>query len=117
MLRLGKYLLLDELVAGPIGRIYLGEHTQLARRVALKLLPKRQMEQADFNTRLLTEARQICQLNHRNIVHVYDVDVELDRYVLVMEFPTGKNLAEHLAASGPMRFPAACGRLTSAMAA
>ena len=105
-LQLGKFQLLDEMEAGPIGKVYLGEHKQLARRVALKLLPKGMKERPKIAEKLLQAARRICALDHRNIIHVFDIDLDLDRYFLVMEFPAGKTLAEHLT-NGPLRFSAA----------
>jgi len=109
MLRVGKYRLLDELGTGPLGRVYLAEHIQMARRVALKLFPKKTKEAPDSTEKLLATARILSSIDHRNIVHIYDVDydAEFDRYYVVMELAAGASLQSKLTEAQGMRLTAA----------
>ena len=109
MLRVGKYRLMDELGSGPLGRVYLAEHIQMARRVALKLFPKKTKDAPESTEKLLATARIISSIDHRNIVHIYDVDydADFDRYFLVMELAAGTSLKTKLAETHAMRLTAA----------
>lgn len=107
-LRMGKYVLLDELGRGDLGRVYLAEHTQLVRRAALKLLSRELCENKDLLRRFLGEARLIASLDHPNVVHTLDVSSESDRYYVVFEYVVGRDLTKLVAEQG---------RLTAAAAA
>ena len=54
--------------------------------------------------RWLAKARELATLDHRNIVHLFDVDLEGDRYFLVMEWVPGSNLTQQISQSGPLSF-------------
>lgn len=100
-LRFGRYKLLDELGHSEMGRVYLAEHGQLNRRVALKILSRRLTADGDAVQRFLAEARVLSSLDHRNLIHVFDVGQEGDRFYLVLEYVTGKSFDALLKADGP----------------
>ena len=91
---IGKYLILDRIGAGGMGAVYLCEHLQLERQVALKVLPADQADDPAALGRFYREAQAVAALNHPNIVRAYDVDVEGRTYFLVMEYVDGVNLQE-----------------------
>jgi serine/threonine protein kinase len=91
---IGKYVILDRLGAGGMGAVYLCEHLQLERLVALKVLPADQAEDPGALARFIREAQAVAALNHPNIVRAYDVDVEGKTYFLVMEYVDGVNLQD-----------------------
>jgi serine/threonine protein kinase len=92
-LTVGKYRLLGELGKGPMGRVFLAEHGTLNKRVSLKVLPSRFSSQPDVLKRFLDEANRASALNHRNIIHIFDVGKEDEgRYYLAMEYVEGKDL-------------------------
>lgn len=99
-LRMGKYVLLDELGRGDLGRVYLAEHTQLVRRAALKLLSRELCENKELLRRFLGEARLIASLDHPNVVHTLDVSSEGERYYVVFEYVAGRNLTKLVADQG-----------------
>jgi len=104
---LGKYKLIDLLGHGGMGRVFLGEHTTMNRRVALKILPRRIGKDPAALERFLAEARNVAALDHPNIVQAYSVDNEGDRYYLVMEYVDGADLEELVNEQGPPEFDVA----------
>lgn len=99
----GKYRLLDQIGRGPMGRVYLAEHGKLNKKVSLKLLPSRLGSQPDVLKRFLDEANRAGALNHRNIIHIFDVGKDDDgRYYLAMEHVEGKDVQRLVDASGPL---------------
>jgi serine/threonine-protein kinase len=101
----GKYALLDQLGAGEMGRVYLAEHVQMNRRVALKVLSRRHTQRPEILQRFLDDAQKSAALDHRNLIHVYDVNQDGDRYFLVMEYVEGQDLQKLVEQSG--KLPAA----------
>lgn len=101
---LGKYKLLDELGSGGVGRVYLAEHVQMRRRVAIKTLTQSSRNDRGAISRFLSEARTIAALNHPNIIQAFDVDSDGDCYYLVMEYVEGKDLEQMVAEQGPLDY-------------
>lgn len=66
-----RYRLLSEIGQGGMGVVYRAQDTLLERDVALKILSKAGLG-TEGRARLLHEARAAAQLNHPNIVSVYD---------------------------------------------
>src|SRR5690606_27383029 len=114
---LGNYRVLDRLGAGGMGVVFLGEHFQLRRRVAIKVLPS--LGQDDVRrsivTRFVNEIRLIAQLQHPNIPWAMDSgemagpqDNPSVLYYHVMEYVPGKNLEDLVETEGPMSVTQAC---------
>ncbi len=87
--KLGRYTLVERLGAGAMGVVYRAEDKELGRDVALK-----QLHQPDkaLTGRLIREARSMAQVNHPNVVAVYDVGVFDDITYIAMELVTGESL-------------------------
>ncbi len=96
VLQLGshKYRILGELGRGGMGQVYLAFDQDLGREVALKMMRAR----SDAGTRrFIEEARVMAQLDHPNIVPVYDVGVaEGGRIFYTMRVVRGQTFAEVL---------------------
>ncbi|MGI2259693.1 protein kinase domain-containing protein [Shewanella sp. GXUN23E] len=93
---IGPYLLETELGSGSHGRVYKAWDPRLSRWVAIKLL-------YDFQADSLTsEAKLLAELNHPNIVVVYDLILDKGLPALVMEYLPGDNLAARLRRLGPL---------------
>lgn len=99
---LGKYKILERIGSGGMGQVYLAEHAMMRRRVAIKVLPAAQSNNADARDRFLREARAAGALAHPNIVRAYDVDQHQGIYFLVMEYVDGRSLQEIVARFGPL---------------
>ena len=96
--KISQYLILEKLGEGGMGIVYLAEDTVLGRRVAFKSLkPSDAPQYNQFKIRFLREARLASNLNHPNIVSVYDYGETEDGHpYLVMEYVKGKNLSDIL---------------------
>ncbi|MBT9556150.1 MAG: serine/threonine protein kinase [Myxococcales bacterium] len=104
-----RYRILGRLGQGGMGTIYLAEHLQFQRQVAIKVLPPpdpgaRDESGAVAHERFLVEARAVCHLQHNNLVTYHDFGVELDtgRLYLVLELLKGKDLSRVLAKEQPI---------------
>ena len=93
------YRILAELGQGGMGQVFRARDERLGREVALKMLPAELASDADFQARLLREARAASALNHPGIVTLYDLQSFEGRTFLVMELVEGESFSRW-AASG-----------------
>jgi eukaryotic-like serine/threonine-protein kinase len=86
-----------------MGAVFLGEHTRLDRRVAIKLLRTELSDNQEVLNRFFTEARATSVIRHPNIVEVFDCDIDArGRAFIMMEFLEGETLAGLLARQGQL---------------
>jgi len=90
---LGHYTILELLGKGGMGEVYLAEDTKLQRRVALKVLSKSLVGDADRRQRFEREARAAASLNHPNIVTIHSVEEANGVPFLTLELVEGKTLS------------------------
>jgi eukaryotic-like serine/threonine-protein kinase len=90
----GRYRILGKIGGGGMANVYLAEDTTLGRRVAVKLLHRRFVEDAKFVERFRREAKAAAGLNHPNIVGVYDWGQVGSENYIVMEYVEGDTLKE-----------------------
>jgi serine/threonine-protein kinase len=88
----GKYKLLGHIGSGGMSTVFLAEHSKMHRLVAMKLLPKKRVNDSSYLARFYREAQAAAKLDHKNIVRVYDIDHEEDNHFLVMEYVEGRDL-------------------------
>ena len=113
--KIDRYVLLDMIGQGGMGRVYLAKDSRLNRRVALKILSPERVNNPRAIQRFQREARVGAQLQHENLVRIYDEGEANGKCYLVMEFIEGKNLGALIAEHGPMA-PATAARLTRQVA-
>ncbi len=92
----GKYKILGKIGVGGFGEVYLGEHTQLRRKVAIKILLAAIAGQADVVIRFEREARAAATLSHPNIIDIYDVGEAEDIHYFVMKYIDGETLSQKM---------------------
>ena len=113
--KVDRYVLLDLIGQGGMGRVYLARDTRLNRRVALKILAPERINNPRAVARFQREARVGAQLQHENLVRVYDFGESNGRFFLVMEYIEGKTIGHLLSEQGPMP-PATAARLVRQVA-
>jgi serine/threonine-protein kinase len=99
---LGKYKLLRLLGAGGMSSVYLAENTSLHRKVAIKVLPVKRVDQGSYLARFEREAQAAFRLRHQNIAGAIDLDKAGDIHFIVMEYVEGTDLHAKVKAEGPL---------------
>ena len=101
-MQINKYILLDAIGEGGMGRVFLAKDTRLNRKVALKVLSQSRLNDARAIVRFRREARLGAQLQHENLVRIYDEGEINGHCYLVMEYIEGASVGHLLAGHGPM---------------
>src|SRR5436189_219155 len=79
---------------GGMGEVYRAIDTNLARHVAIKVLPDAMAADPDRLARFDREARTLAALNHANIAAIYGLERSGGTIALVMELVDGRTLAD-----------------------
>ena len=79
---------------GGMADVYLAEDLILHREVAVKILRENLAEDPIYVKRFKREASAAATLANKNIVEIYDVGQENQRYYIVMEYVSGQTLKE-----------------------
>src|SRR5690348_5667242 len=106
---IGEYRYLERIGVGGMGQVFLCEHIESKRRVAIKVLPPAKAEQPAALGRFYREARASAALKHPNIVRTHDIDQDGEYHFIVMDYVAGSNLLDVVKRFGPMEI----GRATS----
>ena len=93
---LGKYRLLDQIVAGAMGTVYKAQKPG-GRVFALKLINPDKLNTPSVVERFLREIRAVAVLDHPNIIQAFDAESTGDTHFLVMEYVQGRTLADWIA--------------------
>ena len=95
--QLGDYKLVDKLATGGMAKIFVGEDVKLGRQVAIKVLTEDILEaDSTLTERFQREARAVANLDHDNIVPIYQYGEEDDLYFIAMKLIRGEDLADEL---------------------
>jgi serine/threonine-protein kinase len=86
-----------------MGEVFLGEHRNIDRKAAIKLLLQEYSANEEIVGRFFQEARAASRIKHPGIVEILDCDMHpTGRAYIVMEFLEGESLRECLARVGRM---------------
>ncbi|GIW78921.1 MAG: hypothetical protein KatS3mg105_0728 [Gemmatales bacterium] len=100
--RIGRYRIERELGRGGFGTVYLAADEELGRKVAVKVPNSSRVSTPAEAEMFLAEARVLAQLDHPNIVTVYDVGKTDDgRCFIVSKYIEGSDLAARLERGQP----------------
>ncbi len=114
---LGKHKLLGHLGSGGMSTVYLAEHTLMRRREAIKVLPSHRVEDSSYLERFYREAIALQQLDHPNVVRVYDIGnngATPAVHFMVMEYIEGQDLQRLVDATGVMPYVSAANYIAQA---
>lgn len=95
--KLASYTILRRVGRGAMGEVYEAEDESLQRQVALKLI-----HAVDSKDSIRDEARVIAQINHPNVVTVYEVGEHQGILFIAMEFVIGQTLSEWIEKDHPL---------------
>ena len=90
-----RYRIIDKIDAGGMAEIYRGVAISIEgfeKQVAIKRILPNLCQNEQFVTMFLDEARLSMQLNHANIVQIFDIGKVDDTYFVAMELVDGANL-------------------------
>jgi serine/threonine protein kinase len=82
--------------AGGMGEVYRAHDTKLGRDVAIKILPRALVADADRLARFEREARILAALNHPNIATIHGIEGADGVRALVLELIAGETLDDRL---------------------
>jgi predicted Ser/Thr protein kinase len=94
--KIGVYQIVEELGRGGMAVVYKAFQPSLNRYVALKVLPDYYQHDPEFVARFEQEAQAAAQLNHPNIVTIYDVGEDAGVHYIAMEYLEGGSLGDRL---------------------
>ena len=98
----GRYELHRRIGRGGMAEVYLARDRLLDRLVAIKILFPEFATDPAFVARFRREAQSAANLNHPNIVGVYDWGKERGTYYIVMEYVDGRSVSEMIRTDGPL---------------
>jgi eukaryotic-like serine/threonine-protein kinase len=90
------YKILSLLGEGGMGTVYLAQDTKLHRKVSLKFLSTRFIQDPERLCRFEQEARAASALNHPNIIHIYEIGHSDSTHFIAAEFLDGMTLRTYL---------------------
>ncbi len=96
----GRYAVQERAGSGGMAEVYRARDELLGSEVALKVLHARFSQDRSFVERFRAQAQSAANLNHPNIVSLYDHGSDGDAYFIVMEFIEGRSLAERSESEG-----------------
>jgi len=90
------YQILAKLGSGAMATVFKARQLSLERIVAIKVLPKKFSENAEYVERFYKEGKAAAKLNHPNIVQAIDVGEANGYHYFVMEYVEGHTLHDEL---------------------
>ena len=95
-LLVGRYIILDRIGSGSMGRVYKAHHQMMDRVVALKIIAPEIASNEKVVARFQREMKLVGRLDHPNVVRAFDADKMNKVLYIVMEYVPGQSLGERL---------------------
>ena len=99
----GEYKILKKIATGGMAEVFLAKRVGVKgfeKLLAIKRILPQFSENDEFIAMFIDEAKLAAQLNHRNIVQIYDFGNQQGSYYIAMEYVFGKDLRTILKRSG-----------------
>ena len=93
--RFGQYVLLEKIATGGMAEVWKARSRGVEgfqKIVAIKKILPHLSDNPEFIDMFIDEAKLAAQLNHNNIIHIYDLGKIQDTYYIAMEFVDGNDL-------------------------
>jgi serine/threonine protein kinase len=106
--RFGKYTLIDRIAVGGMAEIFLARQAGLEgfeKTIVIKRIRPHLSKQASFVKMFLNEAKLAAQLNHPNIVQIYDLGKISESYFIAMEYIFGRDMRRIIPKADSMGIP------------
>ncbi|MCX6159155.1 MAG: protein kinase [Ignavibacteriae bacterium] len=97
---ISSYNVVAPIGEGGMGKVFLAEHISLKRKAAIKILNPEISGISGIRNRFINEARILANLNHPNIVSIYDFFENNGDLIIIMEFAEGFPISEVIAKKG-----------------
>ncbi|WP_309890179.1 protein kinase domain-containing protein, partial [Archangium sp.] len=100
--RIGEYVVRRRIGSGGMGVVYEGEHPDIGRKVAIKII-RPDSSEGVRSRELIAEARAVSAIRHRGIIDIFGFGTlpGVGQY-LVMEYLNGRPLDEVILDRAPM---------------
>lgn len=99
----GRYEVVKKLGEGGMGTVYVGKHTTIGKKSAIKVLSGEFAHKQDLVDRFLQEAKAASMISQENVVEITDFGDTPDGSVFfVMEFLAGEDLSGTVEKNGPL---------------
>jgi serine/threonine protein kinase len=98
----GRYRIIDLIGEGGMGRVYLAEHVEIGRRVAIKILHPVYSRMPELVARFRREARAASKIGNPHIVDVTDSGTTGGSAYFVMEYLEGVELSTVIGREGAL---------------
>ncbi len=105
--RIGNCRIVEEVASGGMAVVYRAVQDPLGRTVAIKALKSSAAAEEHVVTRFEREAKSLANLQHENIIHVYDFHRERGALFIVMEYVQGIDLYDLLEKCGRLPYDVA----------
>lgn len=106
--RFGKYTLVDRIAVGGMAEIFLARQAGLEgfeKTIVIKRIRPHLSNQKSFVKMFLNEAKLAAQLNHPNIVQIYDLGKIAETYFIAMEYVFGRDMRRIIPKADSMGIP------------
>ena len=101
--QIGNYRVTALIKRGGMGAVYIAEHPEIGRKVAIKIMHAALDDDSSDAERFLYEARATANIDHPNVVEIYDFGRLADgRPYHIMELLRGRELEELIQQRGAM---------------
>lgn len=97
-----KYEIKHLIQSGGMGKIYLGVHKALNKKVAIKIVHQELVKNEQIKSRFYREAKLAAGLDHSGIIDIYDFGSNKDFDYIIMPFIEGETLAARIKKQGPV---------------
>ena len=93
---LGDYIIKKTIGKGTFSKVKLGVHKETKQKVAIKILEKSAIVEKDDLERIIREMTILNQIDHINVIKVYDIYESEDNYLIIMEYCEGGELFNYI---------------------